>query len=235
MFVVLILMKTLFCEETLSNTQQNLIWKLQFIIGVHSKEKLVWFSFFDIRTESENRILTFKILFWHSLWVEKFYSDIQKSILIFALSRKILFWHASKSDFVFLTESENPILTFKILYWHSKFLFWHSLWVGKSYFDIQNSTLTFEMSPKILYWNSKYYYCFESENPILTFKVLFWHWLWVGKSYLGIQNSTLTFALSPKILFWHSIFRFAPIFRFALSRKILFWHSLCVGKSYFDI
>ena len=178
----------------------ELFCKLHFIIGVRSKEKLVWFSFFEIRTELktnfdiQNPILTFamsrKILFWHS----KFYFDIQNSILTFALSRKILFWH-SKSYFDIRYESDL-ILTFKIL-------FCHSLWVGKSYFDIQNSTLTFPLSPKILFWHSKSYCC-ESENPILTFKVLFWHLLWVGKSYLDIQNSTLTFALSPKILFWHS-------------------------------
>ena len=103
------------------------------------------FSFFDIWTESENRILTFKILkilFWHSLWVRKFYFDIQNSILTFTLSRKVLFWH--------------------------------SLWVGKSYFDIQISTLAFALSPKSLFWHSKSYCC-ESENPLLTFKVLFWH------------------------------------------------------------
>ena len=76
------------------------------------------FSFFDIRTESENRILTFKILFWHSNWVGKSNFDIQNSILTFELSRKMLFWY-SKSYFDIRTESENRILTFEILFWHS--------------------------------------------------------------------------------------------------------------------
>ena len=84
-------------------------------------------SYFDIRTESENCILTFKILF--------------NPILPFELSRKILFWH-SKSYFDIRTESENRIFIFKILIWHSN-------WVGKWYFDIQNPILTFEMSRKV--------------------------------------------------------------------------------------
>ena len=135
-------------------------------IGKTSKVKLVWFSFFafrfsffvfrfsffDIRTESENRILTFKILFWHSNWVGKCDLDIQIPILTFELSRKIVFWH-SKSYFDIRTESENAILIFKILFWHSN-------WVGKSYFDIQNPILTFELSRKICIW---------------TFEILFWH------------------------------------------------------------
>ena len=171
MSVVLILMKTLFCEENLSNTQQNLICKLQFIIGLHSKEKLVWFSFFDIWTKSENRILTLKllkILFWHSLWVGKFYFDIQNSILTFALSSKILFWH-SKSYFDIRYESE------------------------KSYFDVLNPILSFAMSRKILCWHSNFYSGIrtESEKPILTFKILL---LWVGKSYFDIQSPILTFS-----------------------------------------
>ena len=68
-------------------------------------------SYFDIRTESENRILTFKIPFWHSNSVGKCYYDIQNPILTFELIRKIVFWH-------------------------SKSFFWHSNWVGKSYFVI---------------------------------------------------------------------------------------------------
>ena len=125
------------------------------------------FLFFDTWTESENRILTFKILktlLWHSLWVGKFYFDIQNSILTFALSRKILFWH-SKSYFDIRYESKNLILTFKIL-------FCHSLWVGKSYFDIQISTLAVALSPESLFRHSKSYCC-ESENPILTLKSYF--------------------------------------------------------------
>ena len=88
-----------------------------------------WYSnsYFDIRTESENSILTFDILFWYSNWVGKCYFDIQNPILTFELSRKFVFWH-SKFYFDIRTESENAILIFKILFWHSK-------WVGKSYFE----------------------------------------------------------------------------------------------------
>ena len=179
MFVVLIWMKTHFCEENLSNTQQNLFCKLQFITGVCSKEKLVWFSFFVFRhlnrvwksnfdiQNPQNPILTFamsrKILFWHS----KFYFDIQNSILTFALSRKILFGH-SKSYFDIRYESENLILIFKILFLFSfamnrKILFWHSNFC---------SGIRTDSEKPILHSKS---YCCGSENPILTFKVLFWH------------------------------------------------------------
>ena len=69
------------------------------IVFWHSK------SYFDIRTEPENRILIFKILFWHSSWVGKCYFDIRNPILTFELSRKIVFWH-SKSYFDIRTESK---------------------------------------------------------------------------------------------------------------------------------
>ena len=100
------------------------------ILFRHSK------SYFDIRTESENSILIYKlhpilsfamsrnILFWLIANVKLDFECFS----IFALSPKILFWH-SKSYFDIHTESENPISTFKILFWHSQ-------WVGKSYFDI---------------------------------------------------------------------------------------------------
>ena len=111
------------------------------------------FLFLDIRFESENPILIFKILFWHSHWVGKSYFVIQNPILTFALSRKILFCHL-KSYFDIRTESENqnPILTFTM---SRKILFSHSYWVGKFCF---NTGIRY-----------------ESENPILTFKLLFWH------------------------------------------------------------
>ena len=140
-----------------------------------------WKSYFQIRTESENAILTFKILFWHSNRVGKCYFDIQNPILTFELSRKIVFGH-SKSYCDVRTESENRILTFKILFWHSN-------WVGKCYFNIQNPISTFELSRQIVIGHSKSY-CdvrTKSENRILTFKILFWHSNWVGKS-----------------VFWHS-------------------------------
>ena len=90
--------------------------------GFASKVKLVWFSFFfcfffrfrfsffDIWIESESRILTFKILFWHSNWVRKSYFDIQNPILTFELSRKIL----SKWDFPTQCNGQNRILNIKI-------------------------------------------------------------------------------------------------------------------------
>ena len=108
-------------------------------------------SYFDIWNpiltfaETENPILIFKILFWHSHWVGKSYFDIQNPILTFALSQKILFWH-SKSYFDIRTEVENLILTFKILFWHSQ-------WGRKSYFNIQNPILTFALRRKISYFD----------------------------------------------------------------------------------
>ena len=133
---------------------------------------LLWYSksYFDNRTETENRIFTFKICF-----------DIRTA-------SEIVFCH-SKSYLDIRTESENHILIFEILFWRSnwvgkcltyKILFWHSNWVGKSYFDTQNSSLTFELSWKMLFWYSYFDIWTESENRILTFKNLFWHSKWVG-------------------------------------------------------
>ena len=128
--------------------------------------------YFDIRTESKNRILTFKIIFRHSNWVGKCYFDIQNPILTFELSRKKLFWY-SKSYFGIRTVSENSILTFKSYFdirtesenaiLAFKVIFWHSNWVWKSYFDIQNPILTFESSRKIVF------------KIVLTFKILVRH------------------------------------------------------------
>ena len=77
-----------------------------------SKVRLVWLSFFDIRTESENPILIFKILFWPSHWVRKSYFDI-----------KILFWQ----DFPTQFECQNRILNVKVGFsdsvWMSKYDF----------------------------------------------------------------------------------------------------------------
>ena len=109
-----------------------------------------------------------------------------------------------------------PILIFEIL-------FWHSLWVGKSYFDIQNPILTFAMSRKILFWHS--------ENPILTFapsrKILFRHL----KSFFDICSES-------EMLFWHSKYYIDIRYeseKAILTFKILFWTSQLAGKSYFDI
>ena len=177
--------------------------------------------------------------------------------MTFALSPKIIFCH-SKSYFDIRTETENPILIFKILFWHShwenpilifKILFWHSHWVRIYYFDIQNPILTFALRRKILFWYSKSYFDIRTEwdNPILTFKILFWHLQWAQISYFDIQNPILTFALSLKILFWLSKSYFDirtesenrslifdiqnPILTFAVRQKILFWYS----KSHFGI
>ena len=142
-----------------------------------SREMLFWHwkSYFDIRTELENAILTFELI------------------------RKIVFWH-SKSNFDIRTESENTIMIFKILFWHwnwvgksyfdIQILFWHSNWVGKSYFDIRNPNWTFELRRKIVFLHTK---------------ILFWHSSWVGKCYFDIRNPFVTFELSRKIVFWHSL------------------------------
>ena len=131
--------------------------------------KLVWFSLFDIRTETEYPILTFKILFWYYHWVRKSYFHIQNLIFTYALSRII------------------TILTFKIQFWHShwggtliltfKTLFWDSHLVRLSCFDIQISFLTLALSRKILFWHSRFYFDIrsESEYPNLTIKIVFWH------------------------------------------------------------
>ena len=210
-----------------------------------SKSSYQWctLAFGAVITMSESHILTFEILFWHSNWVGKCYFDIQNPILLFELRGTIVFLH-SKSyfdirnesenhNFDIRNESENAILIFEILFWHSK-------WVGKSYFDFQNPILTFEMSRKMLFWYSKSYFDIrsESENRILTFKILFWLSKWVGKCYFDIQNPILTFELSRKIVFWHSKFYFDiqtdSENRF-LAFKILFWHSNWVGKCYYEI
>ena len=124
--------------------------KFYFYIRTESGNAILIFKilFFSIRTVSENPILTLKIPFWHSNWVEKCYFCIQSLILTFELNRKMLFSY-SKSYFDTRSESENTILIFKILFWHSNR-------IGKSYFDIQNPILTFELSGKMLFWYSKF-------------------------------------------------------------------------------
>ena len=201
-----------------------------------SKSSCQWctLAFGAVTTMSENHILTFEILFWHSNWVGKCYFDIQNRILLFELRETIVFLH-SKSYFDIRVESENRNLTFEII------------------------ILTLELSRKMLFWYSKSYFDIrsESENRILTF---IWLWLlplvqfsnqkqeflpmvhsclwccnnYVGKSYFDIRNPILTFELSRKMLFWYSKSYFVirterdnRIFTF----KILFWHSSWVGKS----
>ena len=145
-------------------------------------------------------------LVWCSIFAFHF-SFFAFRFSIFELSRKIVFSY-SKSYFDIPTESENRISTFKIL-------FWHSHWVGKSYFDIQNPILTFALSQKILFWYLKSYFEIrtESENRILTFKILFWHLHWVGKSFdirtesekdFECQNTIFRLSSNVKIGFWIS-------------------------------
>ena len=76
------------------------------------------FSFFVIRFS----IFVFRFwffVFWHSKsgWIS--YFDIQNPILTFKLRPNIVFWH-TKSYFDIRTGAEYRILTFKILFWHSK-------------------------------------------------------------------------------------------------------------------
>ena len=81
------------------------------IVFWHSK------SYFDIQNGPENRILTFKILFWHSNCGRISYFDIQNSIFDIRNGppppRKIVFWH-TKSCFDIRTGAEYRILTFEI-------------------------------------------------------------------------------------------------------------------------
>ena len=182
-------------------------------------------SYFDIRTQPENPILTFKILFWHSQWVGISYFDIQNPVLTFAMSQNILFWH-SKSYFDFPTESE-------IVFWHSKSYFDIRFdWLGKSYFDIrrksENPILTFKMQFDIRT---------ESEIPILTFKILFWHSHWVGKSYFNWPSQWTTdvdwdfksqYSFSPRLLWLH-------FFKMCIHRYIMMYPHFSLGLvlSYF--
>ena len=104
-----------------------------------------------------------------------------------------------------------------------KILIWHSNWVGKSYFDIQNLILTFKLSQKSYFLCGGVYYFHVVCPPIrpsvrpyvrlileLSRKMLFWH----SKSYFDIRTESE-----------NRIFTF----------EILFWQSNRVGKSYFDI
>ena len=193
-------------------------------------------SYFDIRTGAEYRILTFKILFWHSYWGGLLYFDIQNPILTFEIRPNIVFHH-SKS---FWNRAAHRILPFKILFdiWNLaeyriltfKTLFWHSNWGRISHFDIQIRILTFEQGPNIAFWHSKSYFDIRTgaEYPILTFKILFWHSNRDRIVYFDIQNPILTFEIEPNIVFF--VIQ-NPILTFELRPNIVFWHS----KSYFDI
>ena len=177
-----------------------------------------WYSksYFEIQNRAEKRILTFKILFWHSSWD-----------WILRLTFKILFWHSQPGRI--------HILTFKIPFRHSN-------WGRISNFDIKNPILIFEIRLNIEFWHSKSYFDIwtgaeyrswhsksyfdiriEVEYRISTFKILFWHWKrgrishfdipfkilfshsnWGWISYCNIHNPFLTFELGPNIVIWHS-------------------------------
>ena len=192
------------------------------ILTFELSRKIVFY--FDI----QNPILTFEL----SRKIV-FYFEIQNSILTFELRWKMLFWYPklyfdirtvsenrnfchSKSDFDIQTESENAILTFKILFWHLnwvgkcnlifKFMFWHSIWVEKWYFDILNPNFNIrtESENAILIFKKSYFDIrTESEHRIFSFNILFSHSNWIGKLYFDIQYPILTFELSRKILFWY--------------------------------
>ena len=179
-------------------------------------------SYFDIRIRAEYRILTLKILFWHSNSGRISNFDIQNPILTFELGPNIEFWH-SKSYFDIRTGTEYRILTFEILFWHSN--------SGQiSNFDIQNPILTFEFGPNIEFWHSKSYFDIRTwtEYQILTFKILFWHSNSGRISNFDIHNPILIFEFGPNIAFWHSKSYFDIRIRAEyriLTIKILFWHS----------
>ena len=138
-------------------------------------------SYFDIRIRTEYRILTFKILFWHSNLDRISNFDIQNLILTFELGPNIEFWH-SKSYFDIRTWTEYRIFCFSFfVFRHSNSdrisLFdilnpiWHSNSGKISEFDIQNLILTFELGPNIEFWHSKSYFDIRirAEYRILTF------------------------------------------------------------------
>ena len=213
----------------------------------------------------ENRILTFKIIFWHSNWGRISYFDFRNSILTFEMGPKILWWHS--------IGPVNSILTFKILFWHSN-------WGRISNFEIHSPILTFDLGPNIAFWHLKSYFdirtgaeyrilTFKSnfdirtmpnivfdirnptlifkkwpENRILTFKILFWNSngpnivIWHSKSYFDIQNCPGNLNLT----LWNPIltFKVGPNFEIWHSNPILTFEMVpkivfCHSKSYFDI
>ena len=136
------------------------------IFGSQNELSEARWSWFDFRFS----LFVFRsfFAFRFSLFVFRF-SFFAFRFSIFELSRKIVFWH-SKSYFDIRSESENAILIFKILFWHSN-------WVGKSYFDIQNQNSIFRLSSnvKIGFWMSKYDFPthFECQNRIFNIKIVF--------------------------------------------------------------
>ena len=214
------------------------------IVFWHSK------SCFDIQTEAEYRILTFLILFWHSNWGRISLFGNRNPILTLKLRPNIILWH-STSYFDIRIEDVYRILTFKMLFWHSN-------WGGISYFNLQNSILTFKLKhniefrhstldlrqnisfwhlksyfnilrPNIVFWQSKSWFDIrtEAEYYILTFKIICWHSNRSLMSYIDIRNPIFIFEMMVNIVFWYS----KSYFNIKLSPNIVLWHS----KSYSDI
>ena len=101
-------------------------------------------SYFDIwLTGAEYRILTFKILFWHTNWVGISCFDIQNPILTIKLRLNIVFRH---SKFYFDIRAETEYRN-----WHSKCYFGIQN-LANTYFDIQNPISTFQLGPNIEFW-----------------------------------------------------------------------------------
>ena len=177
-----------------------------------------WYSisYFEIQNRAKNRILTFKILFWHSSWD-----------WISRLTFEILFWHSKPGRIHILTfkipfrhsnwgrilnfDIKNPILTFEIRlnieFWHSKSYFdiWtgaeYRSWHSKSYFDIRIEVEYCISTFKILFWHWKRGRILHFDIP---FKILFSHLNWGWISYCNIHNPFLTFELGPNIAIWRS-------------------------------
>ena len=184
------------------------VWHSKSYFGIQNlAEYIFWHSksHFDIRTGAEYRILTLKILFWHSKygWISNF--DIQNPILTFELGPNIA------------VGIQNPILTFEL---RLNIVFQHS----KSYFDIGKGAVY-----RILTFLSKSYFHIriEAEYRIVTFIILFWHSKLGRISQFDIQNPISTFEIGRNIVFWHS----KSYFNLGTGPNVVFWHS----KPYFDI
>ena len=155
---------------------------------MHDKYLILSFEIlFCHSIRAEYRILTFVIIFWHSNWGRISQFDIRNPIFTFEHGPNIEVWH-SKSYFDFGIRADYCILTFDILFCHLnwgkysilpfKILFWHSNWGLISHFDILILT----------------------EYRILAF----WFEFGCRISHFDIRSAILTVELGPNIKFWHS-------------------------------
>ena len=156
-------------------------------------------SYFDIWHEAEYRLLTFKIPWWHSkqgwilhldinflFWLSNWrrisHFDIQNPILTLEMRPIIVFWN-SKSYFDIRTQDEDRILTFKILFWQSKWgwisflrfkiLFWHSIYGQKSHFDIKNPIMKSKCKPNIVALHLKSYFDVQNEAKCIIWTFIY--------------------------------------------------------------